>query len=491
MRHLSDLLKNLPSAPDLAPEIASLSITSITCDSRKVEKGSLFVALRGDKMDGATFVPQAKRAGAAAVLCDYKARVPDRQVPLVRVGNPRLALSHVAAAFYPRQPEHVAAVTGTDGKTSTADFFRQLWHAMGKKCASVGTLGILAGDGRELYPGSHTTPDPIELHRVLNELSGKKTQYLCMEASSHGLDQHRLDGVKLEAAAFTNLTRDHLDYHKTEKAYFAAKLRLFSELLPEGKTAVLSEDDAKFPIIKAVCEKRKHRIIGFGKAGGQFRIANLDLHPKGQKAELMLMGNKHTLDIPLVGAFQTMNILAALGLVVGTGGDLDEALAAVPKLKGVPGRLEQVGALASGASVFIDYAHTPMALANILQTLRPHTQNKLHVVFGCGGDRDPGKRPQMGKAANQFADSVIVTDDNPRSEDPAAIRKAVLAASPRAKEVADRREAIYAALRDLAAGDVLVIAGKGHEKTQIIGDQILPFGDAEVVQEAIRELKLA
>ena len=397
----------------------------------------------------------------------------------------------MAAAFYGSQPKHIAAITGTDGKTSTADFFRQFWHHMGKKTASIGTLGILSGPGEALYPGSHTTPDPVQLHKLLAELHGNRIDHVAMEASSHGLHQYRLDGVKLEAAAFTNIARDHLDYHHTEEAYFAAKLRLFSKLLPEGKTAALNEDDDKFPLIKDVCHKRKHHIIGFGKNGSQFKVIRIEPLPHGQRVGLELLGRSYLLDVPLVGAFQVMNILAALGLVIGTGGKLDKALLAVPKLQGVPGRLEQVAQLANGATIFIDYAHTPMALANILNTLRPHTRKKLHTVFGCGGDRDIGKRPQMGKIATTLADKVIVTDDNPRSEEPASIRKAILAAAPDAKEVADRREAIYVALKALGAGDILVIAGKGHEKTQIVGDKTLPFDDAEVAREAVKELKLA
>ena len=332
-----------------------------------------------------------------------------------------------------------------------------------------------------------TTPDAIELHRILSELQKQSYTHVCMEASSHGLHQHRLDGVNLQAAAFTNLARDHLDYHGTEEAYFAAKLRLFGVLLPVGMTAVVNQDDARFPLVKEVCAKRHHKIIGFGRQGEQFRILSLTPLPHGQKVELELFGKPHTLDVPLVGAFQVMNILAALGLVVGTGGDLQQALAVIPQFTGVPGRLEQVAQIAGGATVFIDYAHTPMALANILKTLRPHTKNRLHIVFGCGGDRDTGKRPQMGKIADELADVAIVTDDNPRSENPAAIRAAIMAATTRAKEVADRKEAIYGAIRALEPGDILVIAGKGHEKTQIIGDKTLPFDDAQVAREAARE----
>ena len=481
----------------------SIIITGLAVDSRKVEKGNLFFALKGQHADGGRFIAQAKASGAIAIVCDTDAEISENGLTIIRTDNARLAMARMAAKFYGKQPKHMVAVTGTDGKTSTADFFRQLCHHLGKSSASVGTLGILSGSGEILFPGTHTTPDAIGLHKMLAELAspplsppqagGMKggVDYVCMEASSHGLHQHRLDGVNLQAAAFTNLTRDHMDYHVTEEAYFAAKLRLFDSLLPTGMTAVLNQDDKRFSQIKAVCEQRKHKIIGFGKQGEQFRIERLQPLPHGQQVTLGLFGKSHTLEVPLVGAFQVMNILAALGLFVGTGGDIEQALKVIPQFSGVPGRLEQVVRLANGATVFIDYAHTPMALANILNTLRPHTQSRLHVVFGCGGDRDRGKRPEMGRIADQLADCTIVTDDNPRSENPALIRKAIMAATTHAKEVADRREAIYVALKNLAPGDVLVIAGKGHEKMQIIGDKTTPFDDAEVARQAAKELKLA
>jgi len=483
MRHLSELVGACSEKLQFTHDI---EITGITVDSRKVAPGYLFVALAGEKAHGASFVERAKAQGAAAVLTD-KDVVMDNILPVIRAENPRLALAQMAAAFFGRQPAHMVAITGTDGKTSTADFYRQFWYHMGKSSASIGTLGVLAGDGKTLVEGSLTTPHPELLHKILADLP---VDYAAMEASSHGLDQFRLDGVKLQAAAFTNIARDHLDYHKTVENYFAAKARLFSEILPHGATAVLDQDDAKFPELKKICTARGHKIIGFGKNGEQFCVVKITPMLHGQKVECEILGKQYTLEVPLVGGFQVMNILAALGLVIGTGGDLEKALAVIPKFKGVPGRLEQVAQLKNGATVFIDYAHTPAALANILNTLHPHTQHKLHVVFGCGGDRDPGKRPEMGKIADELADVAVVTDDNPRSENPALIRKAVMAVAPHAKEVADRREAIYVALKGLEAGDILVIAGKGHEKTQTIGDKILPFDDAEVTRAAVKELKL-
>lgn len=490
MPFLIELIAQAPDITDFPQNAASLSITGITMDSRKVTPGTLFVALRGTKTDGTAFIGQAAQAGAAAVLCDMETKVTEK-IPVIRASNIRRALAHVAAAYYGKQPEHVVAVTGTDGKTSTCDFYRQFWHHMGKSSASIGTLGVLDGKGDLLFAETQTTPGPVELQRLMADMAERGITHLGMEASSHGLHQHRLDGVKLQAGAFTNLARDHLDYHRTEEEYFKAKLRLFEALLPEGATAVLNQDDRHFPTLREICHRRKLRVVGFGLNGGEYRIVHVEPTAHGQNVRVELYGKKHMLEVPLVGRFQVMNILAALGLARATGGELEQALSAIPKFKGVPGRLEHVATLTGGMAVFIDYAHTPMALANILNTLRPHTKKHLHVVFGCGGDRDTGKRPEMGRIADTLADYAIVTDDNPRSEDPGSIRKAVLAACPRGKEVADRKEAIYVALQALKPGDTLVVAGKGHEKTQIVGDKIFPFDDAEIIRNAVKALRLA
>lgn len=488
---LRELLQAVPEAVQLPDSLAGLEITGITSDSTKVKYGFIFVALKGEKIDGAKFIPHAKQNGAVVIVKDEGSEIRDGEI---EVKSPRLALAKMAAAFYGKQPKNIVAVTGTDGKTSTADFFRQFMFLAGEKSASVGTIGVISGEGKSLYEGTLTTPDSVALHKMLAELSDGGVNYLAMEASSHGLSQYRLDGVNLKAAAFTNIARDHLDYHKTEEAYFIAKSRLFSELLPEGKTAVLNQDDTRFSALKNICEKRKHKIIGFGRNGAEFTINSITPNQHGQGVSLTLFGKKYEADVPLVGEFQVMNILAALGLAVGCGVDLEKLLGCISKLKGVSGRLEQVVATKNGAAVFIDYAHTPLALENILKTLRPHSKNKLHVVFGCGGDRDAGKRPLMGKIVSEYADYAIITDDNPRSENPAVIRAAIMAGCSDkilCKEVADRAKAIYLAIEQLKAGDVLVIAGKGHEKMQIIGDKNLPFDDAEVARKAAHDLGVA
>lgn len=495
MKSLIDLLKAAgisPSSYDIKDNIA---VKGITANSSQVKEGYVFFALKGEKSDGAAFIFQAIQNGAAAIVKDFGTSDSQQEYfsNIICVDNPRLTLAKMAAAFYESQPENIVAVTGTDGKTSTADFFRQFMYLAGKKSASMGTIGVISGEGKNIYESTLTTPDSVALHKMLAELKGGGVDYLAMEASSHGLSQYRLDGVRLCAAAFTNIGRDHLDYHKTEEDYFAAKLRLFGEILPKGGTAVLNEDDKRFTELKYICEKRGHKIIGFGRSGGEFKVNSVIPTGRGQKADLTLFGKEYFVEIALVGEFQVMNILAALGLAVGCGADLEKLLENIDKIKGVSGRLEQVVSTKNGASVFVDYAHTPLALENILKTLRPHTKNKLYVVFGCGGDRDVGKRPLMGKIASGLADFVVVTDDNPRSEDPAAIRAQVMAGCGNkilCKEVADRKNAIYFALEQLQSGDVLVIAGKGHEKVQIIGKEHLRFDDAQVARETAKDLGL-
>jgi UDP-N-acetylmuramoyl-L-alanyl-D-glutamate--2,6-diaminopimelate ligase len=392
----------------------------------------------------------------------------------------------MAARLYKRQPREIAAVTGTNGKTSVAVFVRQIWERLGRKAASLGTLGLMPP--RADAPAALTTPDPVELHRCLDALAGDGVEALAMEASSHGLDQYRLDGVRLSAAAFTNLSRDHLDYHDGMEGYLAAKARLFGALLPAGGTAVLNADVPEFVALESLCRERGQVILTYGYAGRDLRLLALHPEPAGLTLELEILGTRHTVGLTLAGAFQAHNLLAAVGLVLAGGADAEAVIATLPHLEGVPGRVEPVGATPAGGQVYVDYAHTPDALATVLQAMRPHVRGRLWVVFGAGGDRDPGKRPLMGEAAARHADAVVVTDDNPRSEDPAAIRAQIMPACPDATEVGERRAAIDFALARLEAGDVLVIAGKGHESGQIVGDTVLPFDDREVARAAIARL---
>ncbi len=476
-----------PGAPTLAdPEIAGL-----TADSRQVKPGFVFAALRGTTRDGRAFAGDAVAKGAVAILTDDPAALAldpaSHGVAVIADANPQRRLAVLAARFYRHQPRIIAAVTGTNGKTSVAHFTREIWTATGYQAASLGTLG-LASPARH-RPGALTTPDPVGLHRDLAELAAGGVDHLAIEASSHGLAQFRLDGVAVAAAAFTNLTRDHLDYHGDMACYRAAKERLFTTLLMPQGPAILNADSPEFARLRALCRERGHRIIAYGSAAGaELRILDRRPCPFGQRIAAELFGKRHEIDLPLVGGFQAMNVLAALGLVIATGVALDRALAALPRLPGVPGRLQLVGETATGAPVFVDYAHTPDALASVLAALRPHAEGRLAIVFGAGGDRDRGKRALMGRVAAELADRVTVTDDNPRSEPPAEIRRAILDTAPQAREIGDRRAAIAAAIGELHRGDVLVIAGKGHETGQIVGGDILPFDDVVVAGEALRSI---
>jgi UDP-N-acetylmuramoyl-L-alanyl-D-glutamate--2,6-diaminopimelate ligase len=465
-----------------------LGIGGLTADSRQVKAGDLFAALPGSRADGSRFVADAVARGAVAILVSSAAALPPLppEVAVLRDDNPRRRLALLAATFFARQPRTIAAVTGTSGKTSTAEFTRQLWAGLGHEAASLGTLGVIL-PGRHIE-GALTTPDPVALHRQLAELADAGIDRAAMEASSHGLDQYRLDGVHLAAAAFTNLSRDHLDYHATLEAYLAAKRRLFAELLPAGGVAVLNADAPEFADLAALCRARRHKIVSFGRKGGDLRILGARSRTDGQDLTVAAFGRSHEIAFPVPGAFQGFNLLAALGLVIGTGGDTDKTMQAAGALSGVRGRLELVARHPSGAAIYVDYAHKPEGLSAVLGALRPHTGNRLWVLFGCGGDRDKGKRPQMGEIAERLADKVIVTDDNPRSENPAAIRREILAGCKRAHEIGDRAEAIRAAVGGLQAGDILVVAGKGHETYQIVGDKVLPFDDAALARAAAAAL---
>ncbi|HEY9079544.1 UDP-N-acetylmuramoyl-L-alanyl-D-glutamate--2,6-diaminopimelate ligase [Magnetovibrio sp.] len=460
-----------------------LDIAGLTCDSRAVRPGYLFAALPGAHVDGRDFIPAAAEKGAAIVLAPVGTRVDG--IPVLEDANVRQRFARMAANFYRAQPAHVAAITGTNGKTSTASFLRQIWQRLGHKSASVGTLGV-HGVGFD-EPGKLTTPDPVQLHETLARLADAGVDHLAMEASSHGLEQFRLDGVRIQAAGFTNISRDHLDYHGTMSAYLAAKLRLFSQVVSSGGAAVINADSPEGHEITAVALKRGLRVLTYGREGRDIRLVDQVPHGDGQTLSVQIDADGFEVNLPLAGGFQAENALCALGLALAMGADVKAAVAALEFLDGVPGRLQKVGKV-GGAAVYVDYAHTPDALQTVLQALRPHATGKLHVLFGCGGDRDAGKRPQMGAIAAKFADRVIVTDDNPRSEDPDLIRAEIMAACPSAREIGDRRQAIREAVCGLGDGDVLVLAGKGHEQGQIIGDEVRSFDDVAEAAAVMKEV---
>lgn len=479
------LAELLSDSATLDPRNAARKVAGVTADSRKVKRGDVFVAIPGTKADGLRFVEQAVAAGAAVIVAEARpaSPLPDH-VAYVQVDNARRALALAAARAFPRQPGVIAAVTGTSGKTSVASFVRQIWTALGAPAASIGTVGIVSPKG-ETY-GSLTTPDPVDLHRSITALADEGVTHLAMEASSHGLDQHRLDGVRLQAGGFTNLSRDHLDYHPSLEAYLAAKLRLFSDLIvPEG-AAIVAADHAHAAAVVQAAERRGLRIITVGRTGSGIRLRAAAIDGFSQTLTLDHGGREFRVRLPLVGAFQVENALVAAGLAIATGSDPANVFAALEGLEGAKGRLELVGQR-NGAPIFIDYAHKPDALAKALDALRPYVRRQLVVVLGAGGDRDPGKRPMMGAIAAEKANRVIITDDNPRSEEPARIRAAILAAAPGAQEIGDRGQAIRAAIHGLRDGDVLMIAGKGHESGQIVGNQVLPFSDHEAVAAALKE----
>ena len=481
---LPDLLTD---SARLDARLGAIEAGGITADSRAVQPGFVFVAVPGTKSDGLAFATQAVAAGAVAIVAERMPQALASNTAFVKVENARRALALAAARFYPRQPAVIAAVTGTSGKTSVAAFVRQIWATLGHAAASVGTIGVVT-PRREVY-GSLTTPDPVALHRTLSELAGEGITHLAIEASSHGLDQHRLDGVRIAAGGFTNLSRDHLDYHPSIEAYLAAKLRLFEALVSEGGGAVIDVDHEHADAVVAAAKARGLKIITVGCNGDGIRLIELALDGFAQVLTLAYGGQSFQLRLPLVGAFQVENALVAAGLAIATGGEPEKVFAALSSLKGAKGRLDLVGER-SGAPIFVDYAHKPDALEKALDALRPYVKRELVVVIGAGGDRDKGKRPLMGQIASRDADRVIVTDDNPRSENPASIRATIIAGARGAanvSEIGDRSEAIRSAIAALQPGDVLLIAGKGHESGQIIGDRTLSFSDHDAVETALRE----
>lgn len=486
---LADLMRQALGSqrPATAIPFAGLPITGLTADSRAVAPGYLFAALPGARQDGRAYIAEAVARGAGAVLApdgtEWPAGVPPR--PLLTDADPRRALARMAAAFHGTQPARIVAVTGTNGKTSTVDFLRQLWALSGVKAGSLGTLGLRAPGFPET--ASLTTPDPVALHAMLAQLARAGVQSVALEASSHGLEQRRLDGLMLTAAGFSNLTRDHLDYHGSMEAYAAAKLRLFDTLLDQGDAAVANADMAPeiLAALRGIARRRHLKFHTVGEAGEAIRLLRQTPRPDGQEMVLEAFGRRAEVALALPGRFQADNVLLAAGLAIATGMAADTVLALLPRLVGVRGRMELAARLPNGAAAYVDYAHTPDALERLLTALRPHTTGRLHVVFGAGGDRDGGKRPLMGEVCARLADHAILTDDNPRSEDPAAIRAAVragMAGAAEVTEIGDREAAIAAGLAALGPGDVLAVAGKGHEPGQTIAGVVHPFDDAEVVR---------
>ncbi len=482
--------EELRAIPGLSVPAGTLpAIGGLTADSRRVAPGDLFAALPGNQADGRRFIAEAVARGAAAVLAPEGTAWPEGVAarPLLRAADPRRALALIAAAFHAAQPDIVVAVTGTNGKTSSVDFLRQLWTLDGQRAASLGTLGLRAA-GFPQGP-SLTTPDPVALHGTLAALAQAGFGAAALEASSHGLEQRRLDGVRLAAAGFTNLTRDHLDYHGSMESYRAAKLRLFDTLLPEGACAVANAemDGATRDALRDIARARGLRLMTVGEGGETLRLLAQAALPEGQDLTIEGFGLRERLRLALPGRFQADNVLMAAALAIGTGLAPERVFELLPRLQGVRGRMELAARLPHGAAIYVDYAHTPDALDRLLRALRAHVApgGRLHVLFGAGGDRDPGKRPLMGAACAAQADICWVTDDNPRSEDPALIRAAVLAACPGGIDAGDRAGAIARAVAALRPGDVLAVAGKGHESGQTIGAITLPFDDAAMVRDAV------
>ena len=458
-------------------------VSGLTCDSREVKPNYIFAALPGTVTDGRKYIEGAIEKGAGAILSTSGLDLP---IPYLASDNPRLDYAKMAAKLYAGQPKTLVAMTGTNGKSSTVEFLRQIWAFSGKKAACFGTLGVQAPKGYR--PLTHTTPDAVALHQTLSGLKAEGVTHAAMEASSHGLDQYRLDGVKITAAGFSNLTQDHFDYHADAEEYFQAKARLFTELTPKDAPVVINVNDEYGQRLVKICGDCGQDVMQVGWSGQDIRIDEVMPRASSQIVDLVVQGKRDKIELPLAGEFQTLNAIAALGLAMVTGVKTEKALEALGHLKGVAGRMERAGQTKEGAPIFVDFAHTEDGLDKLLRSVRPHTMGKVIVVFGCGGDRDPDKRPKMGRVAAKLADDVIVTDDNPRTEDAASIRKAVLKGCPNATEIGDRATAIRAGIKKLSANDCLVIAGKGHEQGQIVGTKTIPFSDVKQVGAALKEL---
>jgi UDP-N-acetylmuramoyl-L-alanyl-D-glutamate--2,6-diaminopimelate ligase len=464
---------------DLAEVDGDSEVTGFAIDHRKVARGSVFGAFQGAKFNGEDFIGDAVERGAVAVVARDEVQV-DR-VPHLASPEPRRLFAELAAKFYAPYPETVVAVTGTNGKTSTVEMTRQIWRMSGHRSASIGTLGVTTSDDQ--VKTGLTTPDIVTFLSNMAGLKRMGMTHVAYEASSHGLDQHRAEGVPLAAAAFTNFSRDHLDYHPTMEAYFEAKMRLFEQLLPSGRPAIIWTDDPKSEEVAARAAGAGHPILTVGRKGDAIRLVEQTPTALGQALVLEHEGTSYRLALPLIGAYQAANVLTAAGLALATGGEWEATFSAMQRVAPVRGRLERAVISRAGVPVYVDYAHTADALEAAIAALRPHVEGRLITVFGAGGDRDQGKRPQMGAVAARLSDVVIVTDDNPRSEDAAKIRAEIMAAAPGATEIAGRREAIAEAIRIAGAGDIVLVAGKGHETGQIVGDRVLPFDDVLVARE--------
>ncbi|MEP1230781.1 MAG: UDP-N-acetylmuramoyl-L-alanyl-D-glutamate--2,6-diaminopimelate ligase [Litorimonas sp.] len=459
-------------------------ITGVSCDSREIKPNMIFAALPGTLVDGRDFIGSAIDNGAAAILTTHGTAA---DVPVIHSAEPRLDYAYLAKVFFPKQPETLVAMTGTNGKSSTVEFLRQIWAHAGLKAACFGTLGVTSHIGYR--PLTHTTPDALSLHQTLHDLANAGVTHVAMEASSHGLDQYRLDAINVSAAGFSNLTQDHFDYHPDMSDYFAAKARLFTDITPEGAPVIINTNDEYGRKLVNICEGRGQEVMQVGWSGEHIRIDELMPHGASQILTLIVMGERHKIELPLAGEFQALNAVAALGLALNTGVSLEGALGGLKTLKGVSGRMERAGQTKDGAPIFVDFAHTEDGLDKLLRGLRPHIMGKLVIVFGCGGDRDPDKRAKMGAMATRLADDVIVTDDNPRTEDAASIRQAVMQGCRGASNVADRAEAIALGISRLGPSDGLVIAGKGHEQGQIIGNKVIPFNDVDEVHKVLQAEK--
>ena len=462
---------------------SDVEVSGLTCDSREVKPGFVFAALPGTVTDGRKFIESALEKGASAILSTGEIDLP---VPYLASDEPRLEYAKMAAALYAGQPEILVAMTGTNGKSSTVEFLRQIWAYAGQQAACFGTLGVQAPNGYR--PLTHTTPDAVALHKTLSELTGEGVTHAAMEASSHGLDQYRLDAVKVTASGFTNLTQDHFDYHTDAEDYFMAKARLFTELTPADAPVVINTNDEYGQCLVKMCAARGQEVMQVGWSGQDIRIDEVMPRASSQIVTLVVKGERHKIELPLAGEFQVLNAISALGLAMVTGVEKNTALRALENLHGVAGRMERAGQTKDGAPIFVDFAHTEDGLDKLLRSVRPHTMGNVIVAFGCGGDRDPDKRPKMGKVAAKLADEIIVTDDNPRTEAAATIRKAVLEGCPEATEIGDRAAAIREGIKRLGPKDCLVIAGKGHEQGQIVGTKVIPFSDVEQVKLALKEL---